>query len=167
MSEQSEQPVVTEREAGIVQRVANRVGKFLSETYTYKGATQKEIATRYGIAYSQFNDETRANMKKVFEQAATDKAHWNVIRNWIVTGGAGLGLWYGISHVGVAGMWKFVTDVAPKAIAKGAEGVFNWIFNPGTLNLQTAVGPPSWVKDIPFGSGLGIPFITGITVNKP
>lgn len=142
----SETAVKVEKESGVVRRVADRIGKFLSETYTVKGAKQKEIG-KYAGLYSQFTPSQQEEMKAFYEKKVGKTATWKVIRNWVATG-AGLALGYGLMQPGNAAlMWKFVTDTAPKAIASGADKIFHWMFHvynvnivPGAVDLMSSGG---------------------------
>lgn len=153
MSEHNEVPMGQEREAGIVSRVGARIGKFLSETYTFKGAAAKEQTEQYAKIYNQFSGETKAQMMRDYEKVATDKAHWKVIRNWIATG-AGLALGFSILH-NPTPVWEFLTKTAPEAIKGGVKPVFDWMFHiynvkvvPGSLELMKS-GTDTITKALP------------------
>ncbi len=77
-----------ELKKNVVGRVAERVGKFLSETYTIKGATAKELQ-KYADTYDRFTGDQRAEMLQYYEKVAQKSATWKVVRNWVATG-AGL-----------------------------------------------------------------------------
>lgn len=85
-----ELPVKVERESGVVARVAARVGKFLSENYTYSGAKAKELAGLHNVV-GHFTPDQQKEMRSFFEAKADKNAKWKVIRNWVATG-AGLAL---------------------------------------------------------------------------
>ena len=91
MSEQhGELPVKIEKEQGAVGRVAERMGKFLAEHYTFKGATAKELQGLDRVM-GHFTPSQQNELKSYYESKAVNSARWKVIRNWVATG-AGLTL---------------------------------------------------------------------------
>lgn len=82
--------VGVEKESGPVRRVAKRVGEFLSETYTVKGAFAKEMQ-KIDKVYRSFTLEQQQEMRAYFAAKAEKSAKWKVIRNWVATG-AGIAL---------------------------------------------------------------------------
>lgn len=134
MSEANETPVPVEKEPGAVKRVAERIGKFLSETYTIKGAKAKEMR-KYEKLYDQFTPSQRAEMMEFYDQKITKGATWKVIRNWVATG-AGVALGWSVAHFGLPAVWQFVTQTAPAAIAGGTESIRNWLFEPHQLRVN-------------------------------
>ena len=91
MSEQhGELPVKIEKEQGAVGRVAERMGKFLAEHYTFKGATAKELQGLDRVV-GHFTPSQQNELKSYYESKAVNNARWKVIRNWVATG-AGLTL---------------------------------------------------------------------------
>lgn len=159
----AEMPVKPEKESGVVKRVADRIGEFLSKTYTIKGAKANEVK-KFDALYAQFTPSQSAEMKAFYEKKVGKTATWKVIRNWVATG-AGVALGYGLLQPGgAAAMWGFVTDKAVPAIKGGAEAVFNWIFNPFTLQVKLPGPHTGFTLPMNLPSGPGIPIPTKINI---
>lgn len=166
MAELSEVPKGIEKDKGVVGRVAARIGKFLSETYTIKGAKAAEMR-KYGEIYSGFTPSQQEEMRTYFEKKVSKKATWKVIRNWVVTG-AGLALGWGIlQNPGAA--WKFVAETVPN----GVKAALDWVFKPmtleiskGGLTLGPGAAPGTWNWALPkwAPAPLDIPIPTKINV---
>lgn len=130
---------------GVVGRVAERVGKFLTETYTIKGASAKELK-KYEDVYNRFTGDKRAEMLKYYEGVARKSATWKVVRNWVATGAglalAGTAALYGTAFLGavkagnVAGWWALETAGFKNALACSTflrdkiVNVWNWFIRP-------------------------------------
>lgn len=105
-----------EKESGAVRRVAEKVGTFLSETYTKKGALKKEMK-QYAQVFNKFTGSQREEMQAYYEKRANKSATFKVIRNWVATG-AGITLGY-------------VALARPELIVGAVKGVADWTV--GTL----------------------------------
>lgn len=148
MSEvQGEMSAPVEKESGAVKKMAERVGKFLSETYTFKGATAKEMRAFDNIA-SSFTPSQQEEMRAYFSAKAEKNAKWKVIRNWVATGaGVALGttmllrpdLVTGalVTAGKVVGTWWKDAGVALAGVKTGmanfGTGVKEWIFDTGSV----------------------------------
>jgi len=168
MSEIAEVHMGVEKEAGMIKRVTSRIGKFLSETYTVKGAKSKEMA-KYTALYTQFTPSQQEEMKAFYEKKVAKTATWKVIRNWVVTG-AGLAMGYGILHDPTLA-WTFVTKTAPDAIKNGADFIYHWLFNPTSYVVDAPALAAQWggqtvslgsLGAIAKGPGINIPVGFGI-----
>lgn len=116
-----------EKESGVLKKMSERVGKFLSETYTFKGAKAKELI---GLekSLSHFTPSQQEEMREYFEKKADANSKWKVIRNWVVTG-AGLTLGAAVL-ANPAGAWALV--------GKAGEAVVGW-WHQATTAVSTAV----------------------------
>ena len=91
MTEQTgELAAPVERESGVVKRVAETVGRSLSENYTLKGSKARELRALDTVV-GHFTPEQQMEMRSHFEAKAEKNAKWKVIRNWVATG-AGIAL---------------------------------------------------------------------------
>lgn len=173
MSEIAEVPMGVEKEAGMIKRVTSRIGKFLSENYTIKGAKAKEIG-KYATLYAQFTPEQQDEMKAFYEKKVAKTATWKVIRNWVTTG-AGLALGYGLLQPGNAALvWDFVTKTAPEAIKGGANFVYHWLFNETVYTVTAPAIASQWGgQTVGLGSlgaiakGPGINLGVGLNILHP
>lgn len=134
-----------EKEPGRAKRVVDRIGKFLSETYTVKGAKAAEMR-KYEKVYASFTPSQQEEMKAYYDKKAGKKAVWKVIRNWVVTG-AGLTLGYGLLNpTAGAAMWKFVETalnyLGIQFQPTTAEVLLNPPLPPAT---KPAGGIPTWL----------------------
>ena len=127
---------VEKQESKVIQRVAERVGKFLSETYTVKGAKEKELR-KMDRVISSFTPSQQGEMRAYFAAKAEKNAKWKVIRNWVATGaGIALGGW--VAAVG--------PEKAALAVIGAAGEVSKW---------WTATAVPA-LQDI--GAAIAAPF---------
>lgn len=140
-----------EKEATPVQKMAERVGKFLSETYTFKGAKAKEMRAFDAISAS-FTPSQQQEMREYFAAKAEKNAKWKVIRNWVATGaGLALGTTIALRPDLVAGAlvsagklvttwWKDIGLAAAgvkTGLANFGNGVREWVFDTGSRPLIT------------------------------
>ena len=116
-----------EQKKNVVSRVAERVGKFLSETYTVKGATAKEME-KYAYIYDQFSGKQRDEMMAYYDKSANQTASWKVVRNWVATG-AGL----------AAGGATIAFHEAAWSAITGAAGVAAGWFATEAVAFQAAI----------------------------
>ena len=137
MTEQTgELAAPVERESGVIKRVAEKAGKFLSENYTYKGAKARELRALDSVV-SHFTPDQQQEMRGHFEAKAEKNAKWKVIRNWVATG-AGIALG---GAVVIAG-----PDKAAAAVVLAASKVAEW---------WTASAAPALAK---AGAAIAAPF---------
>ena len=137
MTEQTgELAAPVERESGVVKRVAEKVGRFLSENYTLKGAKARELRALDTVV-GHFTPEQQMEMRSHFEAKAEKNAKWKVIRNWVATG-AGIALG---GAVVIAG-----PDKAAAAVVLAAGKVAEW---------WTASAAPALAK---AGAAIAAPF---------
>ena len=137
MTEQTgELAAPVERESGVVKRVAEKVGRFLSENYTLKGAKARELRALDTVV-GHFTPEQQMEMRSHFEAKAEKNAKWKVIRNWVATG-AGIALG---GAVVIAG-----PDKAAAAVVLAAGKVAEW---------WTARAAPALAK---AGAAIAAPF---------
>lgn len=134
-SEIMELPINPEKESGAVKRVAEKVGTFLSETYTKKGALKKEMA-QYEKIFNRFTGAQRQEMKAFYEKQANKSATFKLIRNWVVTG-AGLAL---------GGAAALRPDLAVLAV----KGLAGWIVSTG----KNLIAEPGKIMG-KIGAGIG------------
>lgn len=117
MTEQTgELAAPVERESGVMKRVSEKVGRFLSENYTLKGAKARELRALDSVV-GRFTPEQQREMRAHFEAKAEKNAKWKVIRNWVATG-AGIALG---GAVVIAG-----PDKAAAAVVLAAGKVAEW-----------------------------------------
>lgn len=117
MTEQTgELAAPVERENSVVKRVSEKVGKFLSENYTLKGAKARELRALDTVV-GNFTPDQQQEMRAHFEAKAEKNAKWKVIRNWVATG-AGIALG---GAVVIAG-----PDKAAAAVVLAATKVAEW-----------------------------------------
>lgn len=126
-----ENGINVEKESGPVRRVAERVGRSLSETYTVKGAIAKEMRKVDKVTRS-FTPQQQQEMRTYFSRKAEKSAKWKVIRNWVATG-AGLAVGSALAFapeqslalvVNVAGeVGKWWTKTALPALGKAGAGI--------------------------------------------
>jgi hypothetical protein len=116
----SEATPTLEQESKPVRNVAERVGKFLSENYTLKGAKAKELRAMDRVI-SQFTPTQQAEMRSYFDKKAESNAKWKVIRNWVATG-AGLAVAGWVGLVGPEKALLLIGSVG-KTVAGWAGGV--------------------------------------------
>lgn len=132
MTEQTgELAAPVERESGVVKRIAEKAGKFLSENYTLKGAKARELRALDAVVGS-FTPEQQMEMRAHFEAKAEKNAKWKVIRNWVATG-AGIALG---GAVVIAG-----PDKAAAAVVLAAGKVAEWWTVTAAPALAKAAAP--------------------------
>ncbi|HLD25286.1 MAG TPA: hypothetical protein VJB96_05210 [Patescibacteria group bacterium] len=142
-----------EKEPGRARRVVDRIGKFLSETYTVKGAKAAELR-KYEKLYASFTPSQQQEMMAYYDKKAGKKAVWKVVRNWVATG-AGLALGWGLLQPGgAAAMWKWAVE---------SLNVMGIQFQP--VDVQMLLNPPLPTVPKPVGveTWLPIPFVEKIT----
>jgi|GEM_PF-754478 len=152
-----------EKESGPVKRVAERVGKFLAETYTVKGAISKELR-KLDKVNGSFTLEQQQEMRAYFAAKAEKSAKWKVIRNWVATGaGLALGGWVAavgpekavgavLCAAGKAGEWW--TGTALPTLGKlgtGIGGAFEAVR--GSLS-DKMYAFREWFFDVPAGKNV-------------
>lgn len=148
----SEVGMKVEKETGRVKRVTDRIGKFLSETYTFKGAKAAELR-KYEKLYASFTPSQQSEMMAYYDKKAGKRSTWKVIRNWVATG-AGLALGYGLLQPGgLAAMGKWVVDALNVMGIQFQPVVIEKLLNPPLPPVPQPVGLETWWK-IPFVSDI-------------
>jgi hypothetical protein len=133
-----------EKESGVLRKMSERVGKFLSETYTFKGAKAKELIG-FEKSLSHFTPSQQEEMREYFDKKADVNSKWKVIRNWVVTG-AGLTLGAAVL-ANPAGAWALVE--------KAGEAVVGWWHQAATAIGGAAAGVKETVGGVAIGAQEG------------